>query len=522
MNGLLNLLEGTTDALPQVQIREGERLFKQGEMGSSMYIVLDGRLQALVNSDGGDEIPVGEILPGEPVGELQFFTGGKRTASVAALVDTTLIQLASDEISRLQQDHPAFYDELQRLIFRRLGRNHLLLLLPNLFGEMKEEEIRSLEAELEWHQVSRGERLIKQGDRGNAMFIVLSGQLQVAVRDEEGEEHPVLEISEGETVGEMALFNNDARTASVYALRDSLLVRISKEAFFSTMARFPVLHEHVTRVMMQRLQVASQVELREKELHAEAEKARADYLHSENMRQTQELEAARKLQLSMLPQHVPEHPSVELAVFMQTAAEVGGDYYDFDLAEDGALSIVIGDATGHGTRAGMMVTATKSLWSAFSQETKLTTILEKSGRALKKMGLSKLYMALAVVRITGHTVTFAGAGMPPALLHRAKQGQVEEIPLKGMPLGGPVAFPYREVQYELAAGDTLLLMSDGFPELFNDDGEMLGYKKAVEVFGNAANKSLQDILSHLETVAREWRGNRKQDDDVTFVAMRFK
>ena len=196
---------------------------------------------------------------------------------------------------------------------------------------MKEEEIRSLESALEWCHVSQGDQLIKQGELEHSMYIVLSGRLQVTVKEDNAKERPVLEISTGETVGEMALFNNDVRTASVYALVDSLLVRISKETFFSTMARFPILHEHVTRVMMQRLQVASQVELREQELQAEAAKARADYLHSENLRQTQELEAARTLQLSMLPQNVPEHPHLELAVFMQTATEVGGDYYDFDL-----------------------------------------------------------------------------------------------------------------------------------------------------------------------------------------------
>ena len=101
MKGFLDLLGGATDALPQIHVRQNERLFEQGETGSSMYIVLEGRLQALVRRDEGDEIPVAEILPGDPVGELQFFTGGKRTASVVALVDATLIQLAPDNITRL-------------------------------------------------------------------------------------------------------------------------------------------------------------------------------------------------------------------------------------------------------------------------------------------------------------------------------------------------------------------------------------------------------------------------------------
>ncbi len=235
-----------------------------------------------------------------------------------------------------------------------------------------------------------------------------------------------------------------------------------------------------------------------------------------------ELEAARRLQLSMLPEKVPEHPLVELAASMQTATEVGGDYYDFDLEADGTLTIVVGDATGHGTKAGVLVTATKSLWSAFSSDSDLEQVVHRSSDAIRRMGLPKLYMALALARLRGHTLELVGAGLPPALVHRAATGEVEEVPLKGMPLGGPGQVPYRKQVVELLPGDAVLFMTDGFLERFSRGGEMLGYDRVAPEFAAVASSTPEGIIAHLMARCDEWGAGRAPDDDVTFVALRVK
>lgn len=261
--------------------------------------------------------------------------------------------------------------------------------------------------------------------------------------------------------------------------------------------------------------------LREKELRAEAAEAWANYLQSENERQMQELEAARTLQLSMLPKALPDHPTVALAASMQTAAEVGGDYYDAEVSEGGTLTVVIGDATGHGTKAGTMVTAAKTLWHAFVDVDDITSILKKSSAVLRRMGLPKLYMALALARVEGYTLELAGAGMPPALLYRASTGRVERIPLKGLPLGSPASYPYTKRCVSLAPGDTVVMMTDGFPELFNDDGEMLGYERAIAIVEEVADRSPEAIVEWLVQACETWMSGRPHDD-VTFVVMKVK
>jgi len=112
---------------------------------------------------------------------------------------------------------------------------------------------------------------------------------------------------------------------------------------------------------------------------------REAHLQAENDRRSQELEEARQLQLSMLPASVPVLPGLEIAAYMKPATEVGGDYYDFHVDGDGALTIAVGDATGHGVRAGTMVAATKSLFNVLAGDEDLVGTLRKISLALRDM-----------------------------------------------------------------------------------------------------------------------------------------
>lgn len=246
-----------------------------------------------------------------------------------------------------------------------------------------------------------------------------------------------------------------------------------------------------------------------------------EVLEAENARRSEELEKARHLQLSMLPKTLPQLPHVQLAAHMQTATEVGGDYYDFHLADDDTLLFAIGDATGHGLQAGTMVTATKSLFTHLSSETDLVELIKEATQTIRRIGLPKMYMALALGKLSSHTLELVGAGLPPALLHRSATGIIEKIPLKGMPLGGFQGYPYRALSIRIEPGDTLLLMTDGFPEHFNPDREMIGYDETVSIFQEVATEAPGIIIEHLKTTAHAWAEGPEQDDDITFVVMQF-
>ena len=246
-----------------------------------------------------------------------------------------------------------------------------------------------------------------------------------------------------------------------------------------------------------------------------------ELLRVEFERKSDELEEARRFQLSLLPKELPEHADFEIAVSMRTATEVGGDYYDFRLAEDGTLTAVIGDATGHGAKAGTMVTVVKSLFSALRAEESLPEFLAQGAAAVRRMSLGRMAMALALARLEGRELRLAAAGMPPPLLYRAASGEVEEVLLEGMPLGG-LQLSYREEVLNVDPGDTLLLMSDGFPELTNAEGDPLGYGRVVDAFAEAAPAAPEVLLERLAATAEAWSGGAAPADDVTFVALRVR
>lgn len=280
----------------------------------------------------------------------------------------------------------------------------------------------------------------------------------------------------------------------------------------------------VDRVQRRRLlrKERERASLREKELRTEAAEHLANYLQAENKRQTQELEQARQLQLSMLPRTLPIHPTVELAAYMKTATEVGGDYYDADLAEDGTLTLVIGDATGHGLPAGTMVTATKGILGALARQDDLGQVLQTASEAVRRMRLPRLYMALALVRLRGHTLEVAGAGMPPAMVYRAATGGIDVVPLKGMPLGSPSRYPYRVQGVSLSAGDTVLLMSDGLPELRSVTGELLGYERMPELLAGMGGLRAEEVIACVLEAAKAWCEGTAPEDDLTLIVMKMK
>jgi serine phosphatase RsbU (regulator of sigma subunit) len=249
---------------------------------------------------------------------------------------------------------------------------------------------------------------------------------------------------------------------------------------------------------------------------------RAQIAEAENERKTKELEEARQLQLSMLPEDLPNLPNLDIAVYMQTATEVGGDYYDFHVGMDGTLTVVVGDATGHGMKAGTMVTTTKSLFNILAPNPDILTTFSEISRVIKGMKFHQLSMCLMLLKIKGNELSVSSAAMPPALIYRKKNKAIEEIFMKGMPLGAMNNFPYKLKESHLEQGDTILLLSDGLPELTNGSNEMYGYDKTKTEFHSVGEKEPEEIVNHLKSSASQWANGKAPDDDVTFVVLKMK
>lgn len=265
-------------------------------------------------------------------------------------------------------------------------------------------------------------------------------------------------------------------------------------------------------------------ELRAKaaELQAKAFEAERRALEAENQRKTKELEEARALQLSMLPKELPQIPNLDIAVFMKTATEVGGDYYDFRVSLDGTLTVVAGDATGHGMKAGTMVSVVKGLFNSYVHNHDILFVFREMARCIKQMNFEQLAMCMTMLKISGNKLRISAAGMPPVLIFNHANQIIEEHLIKGMPLGTMVKFPYEVKEIELNAGDTIFLMSDGFPEMLNEQGEVFGYQRVQKAFASVASNEPEEIINTLKNEEKKWTGAADPEDDITFIVIKIK
>jgi sigma-B regulation protein RsbU (phosphoserine phosphatase) len=169
-----------------------------------------------------------------------------------------------------------------------------------------------------------------------------------------------------------------------------------------------------------------------------------------------------------------------------------------------------------------MVTVVKALFSGYTPEVMPAQFLRDAAEKVKRMDLGRMAMALLLARFDRDRLTVASAGMLPGYVHRSRSGKIEEVARGATPLG-TLGADYHDVSIDLNAGDTVLFMTDGFPELQNASGQQLGYAAAIDEFVAAAKgATADDVIASLAAAAKRWNGERPPNDDVTFVVIRAK
>jgi serine phosphatase RsbU (regulator of sigma subunit) len=127
-----------------------------------------------------------------------------------------------------------------------------------------------------------------------------------------------------------------------------------------------------------------------------------------------------------------------------------------------------------------------------------------------------------MVKVKGNQMSVSIAGMPSVLIYRALSGEVEEIVMRALPLGGMTKYQYQQQELILAVDDVVVLMSDGLPERFNLQNEMLEEEAAKQYLVQHTQASAQELITGLAKLGDDWGGARPQDDDVTFVVLKLK
>lgn len=237
-----------------------------------------------------------------------------------------------------------------------------------------------------------------------------------------------------------------------------------------------------------------------------------------------ELILAHKVQKSLLPPPRLVRPQVEIACCSEPVRGIGGDFYTYRLFGDGRVGLAVGDVSGKGTGAALLMAASLSLLgSAMEQHLPPEELAAQLDHALAPyMKPRRLNCALCYVEVQNHSLCMVNAGCIPPFIRRA-DGRVEWPELGGFALGQELGAQqgYEVRRLSLAPGDLVVLTSDGVAEVQNREGEIFGFERLGEIICTAPATSAQAMLDYLLRKVTAFTAETELRDDITIVVLRI-
>ncbi|MEM7165701.1 MAG: GAF domain-containing SpoIIE family protein phosphatase [Planctomycetota bacterium] len=252
-------------------------------------------------------------------------------------------------------------------------------------------------------------------------------------------------------------------------------------------------------------------------------------LHEDSLekeRYQQSLEIARTIQKNLFPSSAPTFAGFDVAWSSESCDETGGDYVDFMVQDENRLITVVGDVSGHGIGAALLMASARaglraSLGAGSRDLSEVISALNDQLEQDMELDRFMTMFVTAVDKTTG-TLEFVNAGHDSPFLYRASSGEVEEFPSTGMPLGifAPNNFELGET-LSMQPGDVLLITTDGVWEVNGGpDGEMMGKDHLREIFSRHVDEPAEQIAASILADVGEYTEGRPARDDVTIVVIR--
>jgi serine phosphatase RsbU (regulator of sigma subunit) len=256
----------------------------------------------------------------------------------------------------------------------------------------------------------------------------------------------------------------------------------------------------------------------------EATRQRLEQERIERERIEQELRVARRIQQASLPKEVPKVEGWEISPLYRPAREVGGDFYDFHLLSEGRVGLVVGDATGKGVPAALVMSTTCGMLQAVSQASDSSSsspgeVLKRVNEALTVRIPPNMFVTCfyAILEPRSGHLSYANAGHDlPYVWHN---GECEELRARGMPLGLMPSMSYEEKEIDLDVGEGIFFYSDGLVEAHDPKGEMFGFPRLRALVAEHAEEGSlgESLLEELYSFVGEgW----EQEDDITLLTLK--
>ena len=234
-----------------------------------------------------------------------------------------------------------------------------------------------------------------------------------------------------------------------------------------------------------------------------------------------EMQLARRIQETFLPESLPDIPGWSLAIRWKTARVVGGDFYDVYQLSDGRIIFVIADVSDKGMPAALYMTVTRTLIRSYVTEARTPAqILQKVNEQLHSENKSAMFVTAVVVLLNPQdgTLICANAGHNPPMILRKKKGKVERIPHGAIALGVTEDCQLKDYTTTLAPGDSFVLYTDGLTEAVNPHGDFFGEERLTNLLKRLNTLPAHMLLENIEEAVQQFCQDEPASDDLTMVA----
>src|SRR5215211_6062630 len=407
---------------------------------------------------------------------------------------------------------------------------NLLARIP-FFTDLPLDELDRIMVQLEVVNLRSGEILFREGDAGEHMYIVVEGNLEILMAANTDNELIHNRVPQGEYIGEMSLITGAPRTASVRAHGDVSLLSMSRAQLMDLLQSHPHLASTMVHVLSHRLDntnVSTFRDLTEKnrqlqQAFDELKSAQEQLIEKERLER--ELKVAADIQMSILPDKLPEHERFDFGGRILPARQVGGDFYDVFPLGDNKIGILIGDVADKGVPSAIFMARAHALIIAEADSsTSPGEVLRLANKHITRLEKSTQFVTALYGVLDTQTgeFSYARAGHePPLLLHA--HGDVHRLPHKsGMALGLWERIALDEYSFFLQKGSLLVMYTDGMTDCRNPKGEPFGMDRIRMTMAELWNATAQASCDQLFDKLMVYQSGSKQDDDVTLVAVHAK
>lgn len=239
----------------------------------------------------------------------------------------------------------------------------------------------------------------------------------------------------------------------------------------------------------------------------------------------QALDFAKQIQSSFLPKDIPQSVNLDIVGWSESCDETGGDYYDFIEQGEGSLGLVIGDVSGHGVGAALLMATARAFLRALATKVDDPGELLSQVNSLLEQDLEDdqfMTFFYGNLDLNGFQMRYASAGHESPLIYRKATNDFETLESTGIPLGMMPGFAYEEgPKVSFSRGDILLLYTDGIIEAMDGEREEYGRERFREVIRANAAKSSNQIIKSVYDDVLAFCGGSPQRDDLTLAVCKF-